>query len=87
MTIEDWWKQARTLAIDLANAGNKPAEKQLAKRYTTLRSVILKDTHHIPEGIYANKLLADLNEWITAVKAGTYNKRFSPKPTGAYNPK
>lgn len=87
MTIEQWWANARSLAVDLANQGTSQVSTSSAKTYSDVRHVLFpNDSHHPPFKTKANSLLEDLQDWMTSVKEGTYNNRFHPKHTGTFTP-
>jgi len=73
----DWLAAASKLCKDLASRGAKQVSASEAKAYKTLRGGILNDKHHAPEDATGKDLLGDAQGWMTAVKKGTYDKKFT----------
>jgi len=87
MTIDAWWKKARKLSSTLDNLGKQKLKIGPAKSCKAVRDELFgEDGHHPPTGTHANKLLSQVEVWMTRVKGGTYGSRFKPAHTGPYKP-
>ena len=76
MKKADWLKVASKLCKELGERGSVQVSASEAKSYSAVRSVIMADSHHPPKNATGDGLLKDAQGWMTAVKKGTYDKKF-----------
>ncbi len=77
MKKADWLKAASNLCKSLASRGAVQVSASEAKAYTTVRAGIMNDKHHDPSNATGKQLLEDAQDWMSAVRKGTYDKKFT----------
>jgi hypothetical protein len=77
MTKIDWISKAGKLCLTLQKEVTNLPSSSIAKDYTEVRSVIMRDHHHDPNHTRCNILVVGVREWMTGAKNGNYDNRFT----------
>ena len=80
MTIDDWLNRASNLCLELQARNQANIGEQIEETHFRLRRVIITNTHGRNANIKVTDCLATVRGWMTGVKRGDYDDRFTPTP-------